>query len=91
MNCCVCCGTSLPNNQGSKTCSVCYGDPDHGSDGILRQQMDAQRDDDWLDRQERHEWEEKSLTWQAMEAFVRREEDEAWFKSYEDFEREGDT
>lgn len=33
---CVCCGSPIPNNQGSKTCSMCYGDIDHGKDGYYR-------------------------------------------------------
>jgi hypothetical protein len=37
---CVCCGRSLPDNQGSSTCSMCYGDPDHGQDGYMRDAME---------------------------------------------------
>ncbi len=40
MSCCVMCGASLPDNQGSRTCSWCYGDPDHGRDGYLREAME---------------------------------------------------
>lgn len=32
---CVMCGSPIPADQGSKTCSMCYGDPDHGKGGIL--------------------------------------------------------
>jgi len=30
-NYCVCCGIEIPDGQN--TCSMCYGDPYHGSDG----------------------------------------------------------
>lgn len=40
---CVMCGSPLPENQGSKTCSMCYGDIDHGKDGYYRE---------WAERQE---------------------------------------
>lgn len=33
MACCVMCGLPIPGNQGSTTCSMCYGDVDHGRDG----------------------------------------------------------
>lgn len=29
---CVDCGSPLPDNQGISTCSMCYGDIDHGRD-----------------------------------------------------------
>ena len=35
MNSCVQCGSSIPNGQN--TCSMCYGDIDHGSDGYYGQ------------------------------------------------------
>jgi hypothetical protein len=38
---CVMCGSPLPDNQGSRTCSMCYGDVDHGKDGYYRE---------WLER-----------------------------------------
>ncbi len=34
---CVNCGSPIPEDQGSKTCSMCYGDVDHGKDGYYRQ------------------------------------------------------
>lgn len=34
---CVNCGSWIPENQGSKTCSMCYGDIGHGKDGYYRQ------------------------------------------------------
>lgn len=39
---CVCCGSDVP--EGQRTCSMCYGDIDHGKDGYYRE---------WAERQER--------------------------------------
>ena len=39
---CINCGSWIPDNQGSKTCSMCYGDPNHGKDNYYN---------DWLQRQ----------------------------------------
>lgn len=40
-NHCVDCGS--PIGSGQRTCSMCYGDPDHGSDGYYRQWQEEQR------------------------------------------------
>jgi hypothetical protein len=40
MNYCVMCGAPIPDDQGSKTCSMCYGDPEHGKDGYYRQYLE---------------------------------------------------
>lgn len=32
---CVCCGSPVPKEQ--RTCSMCYGDIDHRTDGYYRQ------------------------------------------------------
>lgn len=32
---CTSCGSPIPEGQG-KSCSMCYGDPDHGRDGYYR-------------------------------------------------------
>jgi len=45
---CVSCGSPIPENQGSKVCSMCYGDPCHGRDGYYQ---------DWIERQYRQEQE----------------------------------
>ena len=37
---CVMCGVSIPDGQ--RTCSMCYGDPDHGRDGIYQAELDRQ-------------------------------------------------
>lgn len=47
---CVMCGSRIPDNQGSKTCSMCYGDPAHGKDGYYNE---------YLERQEREEQERR--------------------------------
>lgn len=47
---CVMCGSHIPDNQGSKTCSMCYGDPSHGKDGYYQE---------YLERQEREEQERR--------------------------------
>lgn len=39
---CVMCGAALPKNQGSRTCSMCYGDIDHGKDVYYREQMEQE-------------------------------------------------
>ncbi len=43
---CVDCGNPLPDDQGSRTCSMCYGDPGHGRDGYYQR---------WLDEREEEE------------------------------------
>lgn len=39
---CVQCGSRIPDDQRSKTCSMCYGDIDHGKDGYYRDYMERQ-------------------------------------------------
>jgi hypothetical protein len=41
---CVSCGSPIPDNQGSKVCSMCYGDPDHGRDGYYREWLERGRE-----------------------------------------------
>lgn len=43
---CVMCGSPIPKDQGSRTCSMCYGDIAHGKDGYYRE---------WAEQQERDE------------------------------------
>lgn len=38
---CTSCGSWIPDGQGS-SCSMCYGDIDHGSDGYYRQWAEEQ-------------------------------------------------
>jgi len=44
MNHCVQCGSPIPDSQ--RTCSMCYGDIDHGTDGYYRR---------WAEEQEREQ------------------------------------
>ena len=46
---CTSCGSPIPKGQG-KSCSMCYGDPDHGRDGYYR---------DYLERQQKQEQEQE--------------------------------
>ena len=46
---CTSCGSSIPKGQGS-SCSMCYGDIEHGSDGYYRE---------WAERQERQQEQEQ--------------------------------
>lgn len=43
---CVMCGSPIPDNQGSTSCSMCYGDVDHGKDGYYRDYMDNREPDE---------------------------------------------
>jgi len=47
-NYCVDCGSPIPDRQ--RTCSMCYGDIDHGHDGYYHQ---------WAEEQERREQEKR--------------------------------
>ena len=38
---CTSCGSYIPEGQGS-SCSMCYGDPYHGSDGYYLEMLEAQ-------------------------------------------------
>lgn len=38
---CTNCGSPIPKGQG-RLCSMCYGDPDHGSDGYYLEYLEAQ-------------------------------------------------
>ena len=49
-NYCVNCGSPIPDNQGSSTCSMCYGDIEHGKDGYYRE---------WAEEQIRRQQEEE--------------------------------
>ena len=48
---CIDCGSWIPDDQGSKTCSMCYGDIDHGKDGYYREWAEQQEQE----RQEREQ------------------------------------
>ena len=40
MGSCSQCGSSVPDGQG--ICSMCYGDPGHGSDGYYQEWLETQ-------------------------------------------------
>ena len=49
MSRCAMCGVSIP--EGQRICSMCYGDPEHGSDGyyeayLERKRMEERREND---------------------------------------------
>ena len=39
---CVNCGSYIPEDQGSKTCSMCYGDPGHGKDNYYNEYLERE-------------------------------------------------
>lgn len=51
---CTSCGSYIPEGQG-KSCSMCYGDIDHGKDGYYRAEMERE----YQREQERREQEEQ--------------------------------
>jgi hypothetical protein len=52
---CVQCSSRIP--EGQRTCSMCYGDPDHGRDGYYRewQEEEQQRQDQRAEEEARQE------------------------------------
>jgi hypothetical protein len=56
MKYCVMCGSPIPDDQGSSSCSMCYGDVDHGKDGYYREFMERQ----FHEREELERTKEKS-------------------------------
>jgi hypothetical protein len=53
---CSMCGSPIPDDQGSSTCSMCYGDVDHGKDGYYRRWMEEQ----WKEEEQKQQ-EQESL------------------------------
>lgn len=49
---CTSCGSYIPEGQG-KSCSMCYGDIDHGTDGYYRAELERAE----YERQERDAFE----------------------------------
>lgn len=58
MGSCTSCGSPVPDGQ--KSCSMCYGDPYHGSDGYLLAAMEEDQRQQW-------EAEEQAKRAEAME------------------------
>ncbi len=50
---CSSCGSPIPDGQG-KSCSMCYGDIDHGRDGYYRQWAE-ERENDRAEREREQE------------------------------------
>ena len=46
---CVMCGNRIPDGQC--TCSMCYGDPGHGSDGYYEQWLEEQAAQDQIEQE----------------------------------------
>jgi hypothetical protein len=65
MAACVCCGRSIPDGQS--TCSMCYGDIDHGSDGYYRE---------WMERGAEIAAEQRAAEDRAYENLQREENDQ---------------
>lgn len=57
MNCCVQCGSPIPDDQ--EVCSMCHGDIDHGADGYYRQLAEMERRRSMEDAEWEREMEEK--------------------------------
>lgn len=55
---CVMCGVGLDGDQ--RTCSMCYGDPAHGTDGIYQAFLDEQAYNAALEAEQRAQWEEQA-------------------------------
>lgn len=52
MTSCSSCGSSIPEGQGS-SCSMCYGDIAHGTDGYYEEwarQQDKQAEQEWWEQ-----------------------------------------
>lgn len=59
MSNCTSCGNPIPEGQGS-SCSMCYGDPQHGSDGYYQEYLDAQEQQAQEQQaQEQQQWEQE--------------------------------
>lgn len=52
-NHCTMCGVTIPDGQ--RVCSVCYGDPEYGRDGILREQMQQDAEAQYAHEQQQEE------------------------------------
>lgn len=54
---CVSCGAPVP--KGQRTCSMCYGDPDHGKDGYYRREIERQQEQEHERQRSEREWQEQ--------------------------------
>jgi len=53
-NCCTMCGAVIPDDQGSSTCSMCFGDVGHGKDGYY-EEYERQQFEQWEREQQERE------------------------------------
>jgi len=53
MSTCKSCGVSIP--EGKPFCSMCYGDPDYGRDGLYRKWLEDQNEYEDRRHQEQEE------------------------------------
>jgi len=66
--CCVSCGSPLPDSHRHRTCSMCYGDPNWGTDGYYRDWLEHQREEQIMkdarrqDEAERYPYDEELVT-----------------------------
>jgi hypothetical protein len=51
---CTSCGSRIPEGQG-KSCSMCYGDIDHGRDGYYREWAEKQMYEQEIEEREQEE------------------------------------
>ena len=68
MSNCVNCGAPLPDSHRHRTCSMCYGDPDWGTDGYLRRAMEEEN----MSQAEEEEWERQQEEEQEEGRWTRR-------------------
>lgn len=52
---CSMCGSPLPDSHNHKTCSMCYGDIDYGTDGYYRQFMEESAEQFAYDEEQRRD------------------------------------
>ena len=63
---CSSCGSPIPEGQG-KSCSMCYGDIDHGKDGYYRQMMEEEEQQEYKRQAEHQQHEEMIEYYQTIE------------------------
>ena len=56
---CAMCGSPIPNNQGSTTCSMCYGDIGHGKDGYYRREIEREEERKQEQQDAERQWEDE--------------------------------
>ena len=54
---CAMCGSQIPDDQN--TCSMCYGDIDHGTDGYYRDFMERGERSELMEQEENYQEDEE--------------------------------